>query len=344
MIHRNTIDVFNPEHFKNLANMAETFIRSRMLPPAFQSPEQVIVIICKGLELGLQPLQALSGINVIQGKPTVSPQLMLSLINRSGKLEDIKFEIGPDFVACTMKRSDRSPHTERFGTKEAQNMGLANKDNYKRQPTVMYKWRAVAACARVTFPDIIDGLYTPEEMGADVVIDEEGGMEIVPPSTPKEKTLSAEAAGRLGDNLEKFGYIWPLKLASDLVGREIKALGELTISEGTQVYNHAKANPIQHQQPTATTPSPEKTSPLVGKIMGHLHSRFKFPQQETEEDRSKRLSFMAFLANRDSAKGVTTSKGFSESELQTILDRLSKEKDPEALKAQYQDWLSDLPI
>ena len=47
----------------------------------------------------------------------------------------------------------------------AAQLGLADKDNWRKQPKVMRKWRAVAACARVVFSDVITGLYTPEEMG-----------------------------------------------------------------------------------------------------------------------------------------------------------------------------------
>ncbi|GGJ27880.1 hypothetical protein [Deinococcus roseus] len=258
-----TIDAFSPQRFQVMCQMAEVFIRSRMLPPSIQTPEQAIVIMVKGQELGLQPLQALNGINVIQGKPTVSPQLMLSLINRSGKLEDIRFEIGADFVTCTMKRQDRTEHTERFGQKEAQNMGLIGKDNYKRQPLVMYKWRAVAACARVMFPDIIDGLYTPEEMGAEVVVDDEGTMTIQAPQL-QEKTLSAEAAQRLTTALTKFGVQDVSQLATAVLGREVKELTTLTKTEGTQIFEFAKKN-FDDAQKALEAQAAEKSSEEAGK-------------------------------------------------------------------------------
>ena len=59
-------------------------------------------------------------------------------------------------------------------------MQLAGKDNYKKQAATMYKWRAIAACARAVFADVILGLYTPDEMGADV--NEDG--EITPMQKP----------------------------------------------------------------------------------------------------------------------------------------------------------------
>lgn len=334
-----TIDTFSHQRFQTMCQMAEVFIRSRMLPPAVQTPEQAIVIMIKGQELGLEPLQALHGINVIQGKPVVSPQLMLSMISHSGKLEDIKFEIGQDFVACTMKRWERSAHTERFGAKEAVSMGLSGKDNYKKQPLVMYKWRAVAACARVVFPDVIDGLYTPEEMGADVAVDEEGTMTIQSPEAPKEKTLSPEAAQRLQAALVKFGVENGAVLASKVLEREVTDLAHLTKSEGTRVFDFAR---IQHEHKQAGTPTPEVPTPapatsdpqrtkLIGQIMGHLHGRFGLPKDESVQDRLDRLAFMAWLAEGKAPATANSSKDFSVEALQAITATLNKTQNPQEL-------------
>ena len=71
-------------------------------------PQSAVAIMVKGMELGLPAMAALNGITVIQGKPTVSPQLMLSLINRSGQLENIELETGKDGATVTMKRKGRS--------------------------------------------------------------------------------------------------------------------------------------------------------------------------------------------------------------------------------------------
>jgi len=48
----------------------------------------------------------------------------------------------------------------------------------------MFKWRALAAVLRVTFPDVMLGFYTPEEMGAEVRVTDSENMEII--STPDE--------------------------------------------------------------------------------------------------------------------------------------------------------------
>jgi hypothetical protein len=116
--------------------------------------------------LGIGAMAALNTINVIQGKPTISPQLMLGLINRSGELEDIKIDTSAQGATCVIKRRGRSAYTAKFGPAEAAAMGLNGKDNYKKQAATMYKWRAVADACRATFADVLLGLYTPDEMGA----------------------------------------------------------------------------------------------------------------------------------------------------------------------------------
>jgi hypothetical protein len=151
-----------------LTEQATMLVKSQFLPQSIKTPEQAVAIILQGRELGIGTMAALQTINVIQGKPTVSPQLMLALINRSGQLEDMKMEATAQGAICMMKRKGRHGHTVKFGMAEAQALQLSGKDNYKKQPATMFQWRAVAMCARVVFPDVILGLYTPDEMGADV--------------------------------------------------------------------------------------------------------------------------------------------------------------------------------
>lgn len=149
---------------------------SRLLPESITTPEAAAAIILKGRELNIGPMEALSGINVIRGKPSVSPQLMLALARRTKELED--FTIVDDGETCTVtvKRKGQTPVVTTFSMKDASKMGLASRDNWIKQPGVMRQWRAVAANLRVTFPDAVSGLYTYEEMGANV--NEEGELEI----------------------------------------------------------------------------------------------------------------------------------------------------------------------
>lgn len=173
---------------EDVFRMGDILLRSGMLPSAIRSPEAAVTIILKGRELGIPPLEAFAGITVIQGKPTVSPQLMLSLIFRSGQIVGVP-RIEDDGTTCTvtMTRKGGEPHSESFGVAEAKGLGLSGKDNWIKQPKTMRKWRAIAACARIVFPDVIGGMYLHEELGGQV--NEEGeiidGAPIDPPAPPQ---------------------------------------------------------------------------------------------------------------------------------------------------------------
>lgn len=155
-----------------MRDQAEVLVKSGMIPQAVNTPEKALAIMQKGKELGIPPMEALSSINVIQGKPSVSPQLMLALARKTKELEDLQMTTDPKRATVTIKRKGQTAFTTSFGVEEATSADLMKKDNYKKQPGIMFQWRALAANLRITFPDAISGLYTYDEMGAQM--DEEG--------------------------------------------------------------------------------------------------------------------------------------------------------------------------
>lgn len=154
----------NIDQWEVMRKQAEALVKSGFLPVAINTPEKALAIMQKGKELGIPPMEAMSSINVIQGKPSVSPQLMLALAYRTKEVEDLKMETTDKGATVTIKRKGQSPHTTTFGVKEATDMGLIGKDNWKKQFSTMAQWRALAANLRITFPDAIGGMYLVDEM------------------------------------------------------------------------------------------------------------------------------------------------------------------------------------
>jgi len=235
-----SLTTIRPDEYSVIREQASALVKTGFLPNAIKTPEQALAIILTGRELGIPAMAALNSINVIQGKPTVSPQLMIALINRSGQLEDIRFGVHADKVTVTMKRKGRTPHTETFGVEEAKAMNLMSKANYHQQAVVMFKWRAVAACARVVFPDVILGLYTPDEMGADVSISDDGVMTVL--AEPVAPVVVAEPVDEVADNRkETISRIGNMMREWNSKGYEPKWTGE-AISEF--LTEHFKAEAI----------------------------------------------------------------------------------------------------
>ena len=189
------------EQMGGLMQLADTLIKSGMLPSSIKSKEAAVAIMLKGREIGCGPMEAFSSINVIQGKPTISPQLMVALSERSGALQDYTIKDTDDMTpqelkgcehsltknhggTCmvTVTRRGRTPKAASYSMEDAKRNGLAGKDNWKKQPKIMRQWRAVSAAFRVVFADVLAGLYIPEEMGAEV--DEAGQIVDAPAEAP----------------------------------------------------------------------------------------------------------------------------------------------------------------
>jgi len=175
-LQRGSLETFLDSYTERL-QMAEVLLKSKFLPQAYTSPEQVLAVMLTAHELNIPPMQALRTIDIIQGQPTLSPELMLALIRRTGELESMKIEDDGRTCTVTMKRRGELAHVESFGMDDAERMmtseyrnnqrvqiKLSEKYNWKSMPKVMRKWRAIGACARVVFPDVIGGMYLREEV------------------------------------------------------------------------------------------------------------------------------------------------------------------------------------
>jgi len=176
------ISHYDPTGLKAQLVLAEQMSKSCLLPKSlYGKPHDILILLQQGRELDIPPLQAINGINIIQGKPTISPQLMLGLIYRKAPEASIEIVCKENSVTVTMKRKGGKPYSTTWDMARAAKMQLTKKDNWVKQPMTMLKWRAVSDAARVVFPDIISGLYTPEEFDDNGTIryDDHGAIEVV---------------------------------------------------------------------------------------------------------------------------------------------------------------------
>lgn len=173
---------------------AELLVKSGFLPKAIKNAEQAIAIMLMGAEYGIPPMKAFQSIHIIEGKPTLSAQLMLALCERTGELVDKQIKVGDHGAAVTLTRRGQTPHTAFFGDEDAKSMKtkeavyengnfvkmktipLIEKYNYVTMKRDMYVARATSRACRRVFPDAVLGLYVPEE--AYDVIDSAGEAKI----------------------------------------------------------------------------------------------------------------------------------------------------------------------
>lgn len=181
-------------HEVNLPAMmktADTLIKSGFLPQAIKTSAQAVAIIMTGRELGIPTMQALRQINVIQGKPTMAAELMLALAYQHipGFTYQVKKSTATE-CTCVFTRPGHAAHEHTFTIADAQGLGLAGKDNWKKQPATMLRWRCISSGLRLVAPDAIAGVYTPEEIVPDMPVNYESGTVIeVIEDAPREENI-----------------------------------------------------------------------------------------------------------------------------------------------------------
>jgi hypothetical protein len=149
-------------------SLAKALAPSDIIPQAYRGkPANIVVAIEFGQSMGLSPAESLYRINVIQGKPTASAELIAAQVRKAGHKLRVEKDEANTSVTCTIVRSDDPKYPFRVTRDRAwaEKMGLSGKDNYRKQPLTMLTWRAITACAREACPEALFGVaYTPDEM------------------------------------------------------------------------------------------------------------------------------------------------------------------------------------
>jgi hypothetical protein len=169
---------------------------STILPVAYRgNAANAFVAAETGAALGLEPLQALASIAVINGRATLSSDLMAAVIRRAGHTLRI-VENNPESVTATLIRADdkKFEFTVTWDRDKATKAGLwGQKGPWSQYPTQMLRARAITEVARQGASEALMGMiYSPEDFGATItdtgeVIEAEVVDEIHATATSKPK-------------------------------------------------------------------------------------------------------------------------------------------------------------
>jgi len=185
-----------PGIWSMIEKMAPVMFKARLF--GVQSTEQAAAIMLKGYELGLSMTASFEFIQVIQGRPGLSPRGALALLHSSPLIKDIKLNRLTDkegkFVGyeCSMTRTDNGfSFTSRFTMDMAKKAGLIKADSgWTKYEENMCMYRSIGFDADVVAPDVTAGMTTlmkaPEMYG--VALTEGGDVVDVAPVTVPDKT------------------------------------------------------------------------------------------------------------------------------------------------------------
>ncbi|AKR48461.1 hypothetical protein [Acetobacter pasteurianus] len=155
--------------FNELFTFSKMAANSDLMPKDYKGkPENIMIAVQMGSELGLAPMQAIQNIAVINGRPSVWGDAMLALVRGSGKCASVKeyFEGEGDNLraVCVAKRIDGDEVTGDFSIADAKRANLFGKQGPWQQYTRrMLQMRARGFALRDAFPDVLRGLISGEE-------------------------------------------------------------------------------------------------------------------------------------------------------------------------------------
>lgn len=150
-------------------SIAESLARTSFVPRSLQGkPGDITAAILTGTELGMQPMAALRSLDIIQGTPALRAHAMRALVQSHGHQVQLVGEATPD--KCVMRGRRKGEGEDDWQTVtwtigRARDLGLAGKDQWKKQPQTMLIARATGEICRLIAADVLHGVpYTSEEL------------------------------------------------------------------------------------------------------------------------------------------------------------------------------------
>lgn len=161
--------VLQPSNFQELVGFAKMAAGSDLMPKDYKGkPENIMIAVQMGSELGLAPMQSIQNIAVINGRPSLWGDAMLGLVRSSGKCTSVREHFegqGDQYKAvCFTKRIDGDEITSEFSIEDAKKAGLFGKQGpWQQYPRRMLQMRARGFALRDAYPDVLKGLIAAEE-------------------------------------------------------------------------------------------------------------------------------------------------------------------------------------
>lgn len=251
---------------------------------AMETAANVLLVMETGSMLGIHPIAALQGIHVVEGKATLSAQLMNAQVRMRGhRLEvteagEVKLDAKGAITAASTysvtakltRGDDGTVHTSTWTYERAQRAKLLGKDNWRNYFEGMASARAISEVCRQGAPDALMGLvYTAEELGAPVNSDGEiievheqqssNPQHASIPTQPGTQALDAEqlaaaahwvAKCDAATTKDEVGAVYHEARAAGVMGLPVDFNGQ-TIELGQYIIKTGEALAAAEQQPAA---------------------------------------------------------------------------------------------
>lgn len=235
-----------PRNFAEAQTMCMALARAGIVPAAFRDkPDDMIVVVMSGAEVGLPPMQSLRLYHIIEGVPRIGAEGIRAIVVSHPSCEYLEFKTSSEAeVTWIGKRVGRPEKSITWTLARAQKAGLLGKATWQKSPEDMLNARASMQLCRLIWPDVAAGLISREEaLDGDFIetTSNELGPRFAP--LPAQKSEPATPASNIADDPKLAG-------------------AQANIDEAKR---KAKAKPIEAKATEVPTSAASTTStPLAG--------------------------------------------------------------------------------
>lgn len=264
-----------PKTLDEAMKYSEMLARSALVPKNYQGKAaDILIAVQMGIELGLKPIQSLQNIAVINGKPCIYGDVLMSLTKIHPEFEDIKehFDEKLQAAICEVKRRGQTLHTTVFSIEDAKKAGLWNKPGpWTQYPKRMLQMRARGFALRDTFPDALQGLILAEE-----AMDYK---DITPaPGMPGNDKAYNNTTDKLIDKLSNVSAEESVVAENVTTEVEVEIMPEPTLAEQLTMLIGEKVVPIEVMQKWLTKAGVKKINEMsddeLTKCIQYVHEKY----------------------------------------------------------------------
>jgi len=195
--------------FQQALTMGDIFAKSNFFNDS-RGAAQAVTKIMAGRELGFSSISSMTGINIINGKISLSANMMAAIVRRSGTYDYEILQLDDTICSIEFSRNEKKlKPVVTFTMDQAKRIvingkKLVDKENWINYPQNMLFARAMSNGFRFHCPDLSGGsLYTQDELESDFVIRPQQQEQQQDRDEDEEKKKEAEQQERLMEKARK---------------------------------------------------------------------------------------------------------------------------------------------
>ena len=248
--------IIKPTNLTELMEFSQALAKSGLVPNDYQGkPNNIVVALQWGSEIGLAPMQALQNISVINGRAAVWGDSMLALVTSHKDFAGIQETFEGGTAVCIVKRMLKTGELQETGGEFSIDMAKqanlwGRKGPWTSYPNRMLQMRARGFALRDAFPDALKGSMSVEEVN-------DTPPQETPPHTEAEKVVNIGDVGSSAKEIVK-----AVKEA-DKPSNDAEQLdqGEVVVSPTEQEVSETEASEIMLHIPRC---APESFTDMEG--------------------------------------------------------------------------------